>query len=92
MARATTRLRVRVTAGARRTEIVGRHGDAWKIRVAQAPEQGRANAALLALLREELDLGASDVSIITGHTAQDKVVELRGIAGDEVADRLERKP
>ena len=38
----TTRLRLRVSPGAGRTALVGRHGDAWKVRVTEAPERGRA--------------------------------------------------
>ena len=36
----TTRLRLRVSPGAGRTQVVGRHGDAWKVRVTEAPEHG----------------------------------------------------
>jgi uncharacterized protein YggU (UPF0235/DUF167 family) len=52
----TTRLRVRVSPGAGRTALVGRHGDAWKVRVTEAPERGRANEAVLRLLAETLAL------------------------------------
>ncbi|MGH3056063.1 MAG: DUF167 domain-containing protein, partial [Gaiellaceae bacterium] len=47
MSAETTRLRLRVSPGAGRTALVGRHGDAWKVRVTEAPERGRANEAVL---------------------------------------------
>ena len=53
---AATRLTLRVAPGAKQTEIVGRHGDGWKVRVAAPPEDGRANAAVVALLAETLAL------------------------------------
>ena len=41
-----TRITVTVSPGASRTELVGRHGDGWRARVAAAPERGKANEAL----------------------------------------------
>jgi len=89
MAEPTTRLRIRVSPGARRDEIVGRHGDAWKVRVAAAPERGRANDALLKLLADRLRLAPAELSVVAGRSGRDKVVELRGLGADEAARRLE---
>jgi uncharacterized protein (TIGR00251 family) len=89
MAGAKTRLRLRVAPGAGRAGIVGRHGDAWKLRVTSAPERGRANAAVLRLLAETLGLPERSVVLVAGHASRDKVVELRGLAQDEAERRLE---
>jgi uncharacterized protein (TIGR00251 family) len=89
MAAARTRLTFRVLPGARRSEIVGRYGDAWKVRVRAAPERGRANAELLALLAERLDVQLAELSIVGGHAARDKVVELQGLSAAEAASRME---
>jgi uncharacterized protein len=78
------RIRVRVTAGARRSEVVGRYGDAWKLRVHAAPERSRANDEVVALLAGALGLRKARVRVVVGHTARDKVVELDGIAPDDV--------
>lgn len=83
----STRLRLRVTPGARRSEVVGRHGEAWKLRVTAAPERGRANEAVQKLLADTLGVARGDVEVIVGHTAQDKVVALAGI-GQAEAERL----
>jgi hypothetical protein len=90
MTERTTRLRLRVSPGATRTELAGRHGDAWKVRVSAAPERGRANAAVVGLIAERLCLPRSAVSVISGRTSRDKVVELRGLRPDEAARRLDR--
>jgi uncharacterized protein len=90
MAAATTRLALRVLPGAGRTEVVGRYGDAWKVRVSAAPERGRANGALLDLLSKQLGVKQSDVAIVSGHTTRNKIVELRGISSADVAARMER--
>ena len=52
---ARPRVRLRVSPGAD-TELAGRHGDGWKVRVAAPPERGRANDAVLDLLAERLGL------------------------------------
>ena len=79
MAEQTTRLRIRVSPGARTTEFVGRQGDAWKVRVAEPPEDGRANEAVVRLLAETLDLPRSHVVLVSGHASRDKIVTLDGL-------------
>ena len=83
-----TSLRLRVAPGSARAAVVGRHGDAWKVRVAAAPERGRANDAVVALLAETLGLPRGGVRVLSGHTARDKVVELAGIDAGEADRRL----
>lgn len=82
------RLRVRVAPGARRSEVVGRLGDAWKLRVRSAPERGRANDEVAALLAHTLRLPARDVRIVSGHASRDKLVELDGLTVEEAERRL----
>jgi hypothetical protein len=84
------RIIVIVSPGASRSELVGRHGDGWKARVAAAPERGQANEALLALLAEKLDLPRSRLELFAGATARRKVVEVAGLDLDEIARRLDR--
>jgi uncharacterized protein (TIGR00251 family) len=88
MAEASTRLRLRIQPGAARAGIVGRHGDAWKIRVAAAPEAGRANEAVLRLLGETLSLPRTAMTLVSGHTGRDKTVRLDGVGPAQVERRL----
>ena len=88
MAATSTRLSLRVAPGAKRSEIVGRHGAGWKIRVAVAPEGGRANAALCTLLAETLALPRQAVTIVSGHGGRDKLVDVTGIGPEETERRL----
>ena len=95
----TTRLRLRVSPGARRAAVVGRQGDAWKVRVTEAPERGRANEAVLRLLAEALTLPRTALTLVSGHGGREKIVELTGIGpglierrlSSAVADGRERK-
>lgn len=84
-----TRLRLRVAPGSRRTEVVGRHGDAWKVSVSAPPDRGRANDAVVSLLAATLGLDRPDVRLVAGASARDKVVELTGLTVDEAERRLD---
>ena len=84
----TTRLQLRVAPGAGRSAVVGRHGTAWKLRVAAPAERGRANDSVIALLAESLELRRPDVRIVRGATSRDKVVEVVGLGFEEAERRL----
>lgn len=64
--------------GSSRSEIVGALGDRLKVRVAAPPERGRANEALVALLREWL--GAREIEVVTGLTSREKTVRVTGVS------------
>jgi uncharacterized protein (TIGR00251 family) len=85
---ARTRVRLRVAPGARKTELAGRHGDGWKIRVSAPPEGGRANDAVLDLLAERVGLPRRSLTIVSGRKGRDKVVEMTGIDRDEAERKL----
>jgi uncharacterized protein (TIGR00251 family) len=85
----STRLRLRVSPGSRRTELVGRHGDGWKVRVAAPPEGGRANDAVLDLLAKRLGLPRRALSIVSGRKGRDKIVEMTGIDRIEAERKLQ---
>ena len=89
MARPTTRLHVRVSPGAARTGVTGRFGAAWKVRVAAAPDHGKANRAVLDLLSEALRIPRTDVELVSGGSARDKVVAVHGIDAGRAERRLE---
>jgi uncharacterized protein len=84
----STRLQLRVSPGARRTHVVGRYGDAWKVRVAAPPEGGRANEAVVRLVAETLSLPRDAVTLVSGHGARDKIIELAGLDQTQIDQRL----
>jgi uncharacterized protein (TIGR00251 family) len=84
----STRLRLRVSPGATRAGVVGRHGEGWKVRVTAAPERGRANEAVVRLLAETLSVPRDAVTLVSGHGGRDKIVELAGLGPSQVERRL----
>lgn len=58
------------------------------MRVAAAPERGRANDAVVELLAEALSLPRDGVTVVAGASSRDKVVELVGITAEEAERRL----
>jgi uncharacterized protein (TIGR00251 family) len=85
------RITITVSPGAARTELVGRHGDGWKARIAAPPDRGRANEALVELLAETLGLARDRIQLSTGHTSRRKVIviEVEGLDAEEIGRRLE---
>lgn len=69
--------------------MVGRHGDGWKIRVAAAPERGRANDEVINVVAAALAISRSAVQLVAGASSRDKIVELQGIEVAEAERRLE---
>ena len=84
----STRVRLRVSPGANSAHVVGRHGEAWKVRVAAPSEGGRANEAVVRLLAETLSLPRDAVTLVSGHAARDKIVQLAGLDPTQIERRL----
>jgi len=84
----STRVRLRVSPGANSAHVVGRHGEAWKVRVAAPAEGGRANEAVVRLLAETLSLPRDAVTLVSGHAGRDKIVQLTGLDPTQIERRL----
>ena len=81
-------LPVRAQPGARKAGIKGEQNGALRLAVTAPPEDGRANEALVKLLRELLDLKRSQVELIAGATSREKKFLIRGMTRDAVAEKL----
>lgn len=68
--------RVKVTAGASKNEIVGRYGDAIKIKIAAAPEKGKANGELIRFLAKQFNLPSNCIRIVKGLSSPQKIIEI----------------
>ena len=83
-------LRVRVQPRASRAAIGGwREDGTLTVRVTAPPVDGRANAAVGALLAAALDLPVTAVRVVHGERGRDKLVRVTGLTPAEIRRRLE---
>jgi uncharacterized protein (TIGR00251 family) len=85
-------LTLHVQPRATRTEVVGRHGDAIKVRVHAPPVDGAANQELLRFLAERLDLPRSALRLVAGESGRRKRVAVTGGPPDPVGRLLGSRP
>ncbi len=81
-------LTLHIQPGAKKTEVVGLHGEALKIRLAAPPVDGKANAALLAFLATKLSRRGTALSLLSGDTSRAKRVRIDGIDAESVRAAL----
>jgi uncharacterized protein (TIGR00251 family) len=62
------------------------------VRVTAPPVDGKANAALCKLLARTLGVAPSGVTVVRGHAARDKLVEVDGLETEIVLQRLGLAP
>jgi uncharacterized protein len=79
---------LRIVPRAPRTELVGRHGRALKLKVHAPPVDGAANEAVRRELADRLGLRPAEVELLQGERSRDKVVLLRGLTRDRVVAAL----
>ncbi|MCU1491592.1 MAG: YggU family protein [Acidimicrobiaceae bacterium] len=83
-------VRLHVQPGAGRQAVTGRYGDSLAVKVAPPPQDGRANAAVVALVAELLDAPADRVELASGERSRDKRVRVRGVDPAEVTRLLDQ--
>lgn len=78
------RVSVQVQPRASKSEIVGLHGTALKVRLQSPPVDGAANASLEMLLAERLGVPRRAVRVVAGAASRAKTVEIDGTTEDAV--------
>jgi uncharacterized protein len=77
-----------VKPGARREGIVGVRAGRLELAVHAAPEKGKANKAVVALLAKALGLRKGQVALLSGETSRDKRVLVTGLSPDQARERI----
>jgi len=85
-------LEIKAVPGASKTELAGVKDGRLRIRLAAAPEGGKANAELLSFLSKTLDCPKRDLRIVSGEKSRIKVVALpvgclAGVVGGRSSNR-----
>jgi len=83
-------MQVKVVPNSSRTKVAGMLGGALKVKVAQPPEGGKANEAVVALLAEILEVGRGQVAVTAGHSSPRKTVRIVGLTEEAVRERIAR--
>lgn len=80
---------VKVQPRARRNAIVGELGDALKIALTAPPVDGRANEACVEFFAGLLGLPRSSITIASGQSSRNKVVQITGTTIQHVRGKLQ---
>lgn len=80
-----------IQPGAKRSEFVGLHGDALKVRVAAPPVDGKANEALRRFLAEAFSVPTGSVELVSGESSRQKRLRIKnpGVLPEVVRELLD---
>jgi uncharacterized protein len=82
------RLRLRIVPNAKRSEVVGSHGEAFKVKIAAPALEGKANQELIEFLADKLGVPRRNVTLASGEKSRDKVVAIEGLEEAVARGRL----
>ncbi len=80
---------VRVVPRASKSEIVGEHDGALKIRIAAPPVEGAANEELIKILSKRFGVAKSQLEIVGGQTSKQKQVRVSGINRENLLNLIQ---
>lgn len=83
-------LHLHAKPNARRNQLLPGPDGRWLVRLAAPPHDGQANAELLAFLAEVFGVPKRSVTLLSGHTAPFKKVEISGLSDEAGAILLAR--
>ncbi len=73
---------------ASKTEVVGRHGDAIKVRVKAPPVDGAANEELIRFLARRFKVPRKAVKLVSGSSSRHKQIAIEGVTATEIVESL----
>ena len=82
------RFEVHAKPRAKKSAVVGVHGDALDVSIAAPPVDGAANDELVRFLAKAIGVPKSAVAVVRGESSRNKLVEVQGVAAEDVRARL----
>ena len=76
-------LHLRAKPNARHNQLLRAADGALTVRLQAPPQEGQANAVLLAFLAETFGVPKSNVTLLSGHTTPFKKVEIEGVSEED---------
>lgn len=77
-----------IVPNAKQNKVSGKHGSAIKIKLRAAALEGKANAALISFLAEELKIPKRNIVLERGQQSRDKLIRIEGLSEEDVQCRL----
>jgi len=77
-----------IVPNAKTEQVVGTHGDAIKIKLRAPAVDGKANAALLNFLAEQLEISKHAIVLKRGEKSREKLIRIEGLREIEIHRRL----
>ena len=81
-------LRIHVVPNAKSDCVVGEHRGAVKIKLRAPAVEGKANAALISFLAEQLNISRRAIALKRGDKSRDKLIRIDGLTPEDVRRRM----
>lgn len=82
------KIAVKIISRAHKNQILSYENQVLKVRLTAVPEKSEANAMLIEILSEELDVPKSFITLVHGHASRNKIVKIQGITEKDFLHRL----
>lgn len=79
---------VKVAPAGSRTSIEGIYDDMLKVKLAAAPEKGKANKALIDFLSDRLGIKKKFITITSGRTSKVKLITIEQETAETLVEKL----
>jgi uncharacterized protein (TIGR00251 family) len=83
-------LPVQAHAGARKNGVLGVRNGMLRVAVTAAPEKGKANQAIVAILSEAVGVAKSSIKLVSGATSAKKQFLVMGQTADEILTTIDK--